>query len=373
MRINGWIIFGAMVSTSLMAQQTTNAPTAPSATPAAAQALTNASAGPAGTNAGALITKQKKKTPAKKPAARKPAAELKTVPLVPGPAVLVANNVNVRGKPSFRGEVVTRLTKGQEVTVLEEITRNNSAADEPSAWAKILLPTNATAWVNASFVSNNIVVPRKLNVRSDPGENFSVLGQLSRGEPIQELGTKTGWVEIKPPTNAFAFIAAQFLKQEAPGTTPTPPPESAPAPATVTEPPPLAAATTEKPAPAATNAPAEPSSAPSETPSISTTNPPGETAMTSTNPPATEEPPPKRIVEREGVVRGTVSIQAPTHFALVSPENGKLIDYLYTTSPSLDLRRYKGLRIVVTGEEGLEERWGNTPIITIQKIQVMDE
>jgi hypothetical protein len=71
-------------------------------------------------------------------------------------------------------------------------------------------------------------------------------------------------------------------------------------------------------------------------------------------------------------VRGTFSIQAPTHFELISPENGKTIDYLYTSAPSLDLRRYKGLRIIVTGEEGLEERWGNTPMLTIQKIQVVE-
>jgi hypothetical protein len=56
----------------------------------------------------------------------------------------------------------------------------------------------------------------------------------------------------------------------------------------------------------------------------------------------------------------------------VSPENGRDIDYLYTTSKELDLRRYKGMRIIVTGEEALDERWGNTPIITIQKIQVLE-
>ncbi|HWH68871.1 MAG TPA: hypothetical protein VNT26_05770, partial [Candidatus Sulfotelmatobacter sp.] len=86
----------------------------------------------------------------------------------------------------------------------------------------------------------------------------------------------------------------------------------------------------------------------------------------------TEEPPPKRIVQREGVVRGTRSIQAPTRFELFSPETGRAIDYLYTTAPDLDLRRYKGMRIIVTGEEGLEERWGNTPVITIQKLQVLE-
>ena len=72
------------------------------------------------------------------------------------------------------------------------------------------------------------------------------------------------------------------------------------------------------------------------------------------------------------MVRGTFSIQAPTHFELVSPDTGRIINYLYTTSVQLDLSRYKGLRIIVTGEEGLDERWRNTPVITIQKIQVLD-
>ena len=88
--------------------------------------------------------------------------------------------------------------------------------------------------------------------------------------------------------------------------------------------------------------------------------------------PMEEEPPPPRIVQREGIVRGMTSIQAPSKFVLISPENGERIDYLYTTSKELDLRRYKGLRIIVTGEEGLDERWGNTPVITIQKIQVVE-
>jgi hypothetical protein len=84
-----------------------------------------------------------------------------------------------------------------------------------------------------------------------------------------------------------------------------------------------------------------------------------------------EEPPPKRIVQREGWVRGTFSIQAPTPFELVSPDTGRTINYLYTTSAQLDLRRYKGMRIIVSGEEGLDERWLNTPVITIQSIHVV--
>ncbi len=366
MKLNWLAFMGAMISSSVLAQQITNAPPSGSLeTPATATASTNtiAPAAPTGTNAPAAKAGKKKTAGKKKPAAapkKNPAAELRTVPLVPGPAVVDANHVNVRGQPKLKSEILTRLNKGQPVTVIEEITRNNSAADEPSAWAKIALPTNAHVWAYSSYIepTNKTVVPKKLNLRSGPGENYSVIGQLQRGDSVAELGAKGQWTEIEAPKNAYAFVAAQFLKQEAPGAIASTEPKTEPA--TVTEPPTVAAATE------------PPVTAPStETPS---TNAPPELASTNApTEPLAEEPPPKRIVDREGVVRATVSIQAPTHFGLYSLQNKQLIDYLYTPSPNLDLRRYKGLHIIVTGEEGLEERWGNTPVITIQKIQVLDD
>ena len=79
-----------------------------------------------------------------------------------------------------------------------------------------------------------------------------------------------------------------------------------------------------------------------------------------------------RVVSHEGVVRGTRSIQAPTKFEIFDPASGRSVDYLYSTTTNLDLSHYRGLRVVVTGEEGLDERWGNTPVITIQRIQVVE-
>jgi len=71
-------------------------------------------------------------------------------------------------------------------------------------------------------------------------------------------------------------------------------------------------------------------------------------------------------------VRGSFSIQAPSRYELVSPDTKQPINYLYTTSTNLDLSRYKGMHIIVTGEEALDPRWKNTPVITIQRIQVLD-
>ena len=54
------------------------------------------------------------------------------------------------------------------------------------------------------------------------------------------------------------------------------------------------------------------------------------------------------------------SVIAPTAYELYDPNTVTSIDYLYTTTTNLDLSRYNGLHIIVTGEEGLAERWNQT-------------
>jgi uncharacterized protein YgiM (DUF1202 family) len=191
---------------------------------------------------------------APQPKKEAPAPELKTMALVAGQAVVVASNVNVRGQAKLKSEVVTQITKGQSVTVLEEIVRNDSGPDEPSAWAKITLPPGAHVWINSSFINatNKTVLPEKLNLRSGPGENYSVIGILQRGDALKEVTTQGEWTEIEAPTSAYAFVATQYLKQEASAPpTPTPaPPEPPPTPKTVAVAPPVAPAAQPPPAPA---------------------------------------------------------------------------------------------------------------------------
>jgi len=328
MKTNGWLFLGAILASSALAQQTTQ-------TPAAAG------------------------SPSKKPAeAAKPAPVEKPITLAPGPAQIAGSNINIRGQATFNSEVITRLSTGAAVTVLEKIVLEKPRNDEPAQWAKIAFPANAHVWVHASFVdrTNKTVLPKKLNVRTGPGENYSIVGIMEQGAPVKEISTKAGWIEIEAPANAYAFVAARFLKQDhgALAVAALRQTEAAPAPAPVVQPAPAAPPPTERPAtPAVAPAPA-PASAPAPQPAPD------------------EGPPPKRIVQHEGVVRSAWSVQSPTSFALVDPASGRTVNYLYTTSTNLDLKRWKGFRVVVTGEEGLDDRWKNTPVLTIQRIQVVE-
>jgi uncharacterized protein YgiM (DUF1202 family) len=80
---------------------------------------------------------------------------------------------------------------------------------------------------------------------------------------------------------------------------------------------------------------------------------------------------PRRIVTREGVVRPTVSIQAPTPFSLENLETHKLMNFLLSTSTNIQILKLSGSRVIVTGEEAIDKRWPNIPVLKVESVVVM--
>jgi uncharacterized protein YgiM (DUF1202 family) len=313
--------------------------------------------------------KNKSKIPAKKAA---PAAEAdRYVPVTePGPAIVRQNNVNVRGQAAINSEVIAHLKKGDKVTVLEEVTLKKPKTDEPAKWARIALPSGTAAWVHSSFVDSatKTVKVKKLNLRSGPGENFSVIGHLEKGAPIKDIETKGEWIKIEAPEKSAAFVAAHLLSKDTTvaAIAAVPPPKPAPIPpppvttVAVAPPPPT-------PVPPVDNTVPPPVPTPVPPPLVTPPPPP---VLTPPAPPAPEdEIIVKRVVTREGVVKGSVSVQAPTYYVLKSLDNGRTINYLHTTSTNVLVNEFWNQKVVVTGEESLDERWPNTPVLTIESIQ----
>lgn len=283
-------------------------------------------------------------------------------------------SVNVRGRPSFLGEVVAKLQKGDKVAILEEITRKNPAKGEPTNWFRIKLPEGTHVWVFSDYVSaDGTVKARRLNFRGGPGENYSILGRVARGDVLTKVSTKGDWIQVEAPENAFAFVAANLIEKESSTeAAPAPVPEPAPAPEIVAAPEPLTPAepVIEEPAPAP---------AVDESPAIAEPAVPVPTA-----PEPVEEIVTRRVVQREGIVRRSRNIQAPTYYELESIESGKLINYVHSPEtlqevpnsrkpqavPDIDLEPYVGRRVIVTGEEFMDKRWKRTPVIEIEKIEL---
>ena len=347
-------------------------------------------------------------------------------------AVVTEGKVNVRGKPSFVGEVITQLERGDKVTVLERINLEKPKEGEPTNWAKINLPDNTPVWVFALFIKEGKVSASRLNFRAGPGENYSVLGRVERGYEVKPIRTVAEWMEIEAPTNAYAFIDLDLVRFEggtdgapvaiptttiaandpAPGPTNTAPVRVEPeeSPSTPTSPPvvavpdtnavataesasqqPVSAPEIVTPKPAdetaaseavanaaestATRATADPQVTSTETP-IS----PGVTPLPQPDslPPVADplprrnnQEPIKRVVRREGIIRATKSIQAPTWYELVHASTGKTINYLYDSKLNVKLKDYRGQKVAVSGEEAIDPRWPNTPILDLETLDVL--
>jgi hypothetical protein len=285
-------------------------------------------------------------------------------------AVVKKDRVRVRGQAALSSEVITQLKKGEIVTVLEEVAPRKPKRGEPARWAKIQLPPNTPVWVFAPYIetANNTVNIKRLNLRAGPGENYSVIGRIERGTAVRPIRTTNTWMEIEAPTNAYAFVAAEMLEKT-----------SQPPPAT----PELAANTTTKPAPVEpppTIETVKPETPPvvGTTPTTAATQPatpPAQPPPVATPPPAATSPvettPPKRVVSREGTVVISRSIQAPTSYALENRESRRTVNYLHSESEDINLKRFAGKKVIVTGEELIDQRWVNTPIIEVESIRLL--
>src|ERR1700722_17224818 len=130
MKLTVWLLsaLAPLTALSVLAQSSNSLPPSVDAPPPAAS--TNESAA----------------NPAKEP---KPKAKRGKTPTVksnvvlnpPVTAIVTAGVLDVRGRGSFTGEVITHVKKGETVTVLEEITLNHVRANEPAEWSRIVMPS----------------------------------------------------------------------------------------------------------------------------------------------------------------------------------------------------------------------------------------
>ena len=335
-----WTIFGTLMAASLFAQDNTH--TLPAVPPPVSSPAAETAPAPETVPATNPPVKHIKKHKVVKHKAA-PKEKETMVALAPGAAQVSASELTVRGQAGLKGEAVGRLSKGDTVTVLEQINLEHHTGDEPSQWAKISFPTNGHVWIMAKFVNGGAVSAKKLNLRAGPGENYSVVGVIDQGTPVNEIESKGDWMKIAPPSSAYAFVAAKFLTEEAVPTTTQ----------------------------VAVN-PETPEVPPTPTP-VSQPQP-----VVMTPPPAPQPPPPPpqptvRIVQHQGVVGPVGSVIAPTAYKIYDPDTGMDIDFLYPTSPDQDLHKLVDDKVIVTGEEGVDARWPNTPVIAIQNIQVIGQ
>lgn len=316
--------------------------------------------------------------------------------------MVLNERVNVRTRPSITSEVIHQLNTGDRVTIVDRINLNDPQPNEPREWFRILIPSQVELWISSEFIDSaqNTVTASRLNVRSGPGKNYSVVGRIDRNTVVEPIRINAGWTAIKPLPSTVAYVAQEFVKESSTATaaeiieepqesippvaptvssTPTSPPPrtermtlpdiiiddtgETDQPVAITSPPPIESASRFESTPAPVLSPPTTSSAPSSspidgdslfdrvatgtrtpTPSSNFSEPPPiQPLFTETENPIAPQPAAgfqeelARVITRDGIVRRARNIQAPTYHRLDDPRTGNTINYLYTGKLQLDL------------------------------------
>ncbi len=284
-----------------------------------------------------------------------------------------ADRVNVRGVAGMTGEVITQLAKGESVTILEPVVVKAAKCD-PTNWFKIALPANTPLWVNAAFVgTNQTVSAKRLNVRGGPGENFSVVARLEKGADLKVLRRENDWLEIQAPEGAVAYVVASFIEVAGKPAISEAPAKPAPI-ATPEAKTPLVAEIKPDPTPvvARDTKPAIPQAAPVPEPTVPSPSvapaPSGPAPAAPMTPDGVQAV--ARKVFREGIVRRDLHVNTPSYFNLEDRYSGEKIAFLIVNEQKFELWRYIGSRVILSGEEFLDDRWKRTPIIKIETLDL---
>jgi uncharacterized protein YgiM (DUF1202 family) len=119
---------------------------------------------------------------------------------------VAGDRVSLRAAPDTNAVLLTRAMLGDEL-----ILKDNSNPD----WVGVMPPESIDLWVNSEFVSNNVVLPEILNIRSGPSLSHHTVGTANHGDLLIVRGEAGGWLKIAPTSNTAAWISRTYV--QAPG------------------------------------------------------------------------------------------------------------------------------------------------------------
>ncbi len=132
-----------------------------------------------------------------------------------------ATTLNVRQGPGLNYAAVGSLKKGEVVECLT-ISGDNQ-------WAQIRKTGGVTGWSSLKYLTKvtpppppgptdieMIVTADTLNMRSGPGEGYSISGQVHRGEAVVYLSASPDWkwVNVKTKENATGWCSSRYLMEK---------------------------------------------------------------------------------------------------------------------------------------------------------------
>src|SRR5699024_354886 len=136
-------------------------------------------------------------------------------------ATVNATSLNVRSGNSTSYSVITKLSKGTVVDVIESAS---------NGWKKIKASNGTTGWVSGQYLTTGVVNQpstdnstsqssykatvnaTSLNVRSGNSTSYSVITKLSKGTVVDVIESESNrWKKIKTSNGTTGWVSGQYL------------------------------------------------------------------------------------------------------------------------------------------------------------------
>lgn len=116
---------------------------------------------------------------------------------------VVGDNVNMRASRKVNAEVVGQANFGDQLQA-------RSFEDE---WVEIVPPEGVVFYIHRDFIKEGRVSARTLRVRAGPSINYSIVGELKRGDAVSVEGEFGEFLKIAPPVSCSLWINASFVEK----------------------------------------------------------------------------------------------------------------------------------------------------------------
>ncbi len=118
---------------------------------------------------------------------------------------ITRNKVRMRIQPTLDGKIMKELVRGDMVIVTGEA--NDYYAVQP--------PKETKAYIFRTFVLDNVVEGKHVNIRIEPDLEAPIIGQLNNGDHVEgtvsPLNSK--WLEIAPPAQVKFYISKEYVEK----------------------------------------------------------------------------------------------------------------------------------------------------------------
>ncbi|MCK4565457.1 MAG: SH3 domain-containing protein [Verrucomicrobia bacterium] len=115
---------------------------------------------------------------------------------------VTGDRVSLRAKPDINSELLDRAMRGEELVLL----------GKTNDWVAVQAPDSLNFWVSGEYIQNGIVVPEKLNIRSGPSQNYSVVFVANKGDSVALRGEFNEWIKIAPPAGSRVWISEKYTE-----------------------------------------------------------------------------------------------------------------------------------------------------------------